>query len=1102
MMVAGRFQRLFMRKNTSSLSCATAFLLAAHTLSPSGAADAQTFDSNPLAFAPYADTWPDAQERWWDIASHVSTSGRTSYYNQYQNWVTQNSNGSFSPNVPPKATFRYSDTSHRNVTVTYQTKPNDRYFVGQIVAKNLKPNFAYQVKLVGKPVYGTSRVARDSSGSILYEDDKVTPKKTKGRGFGPFVRRDAFKSVVTVANGHGEDWANERLGKAGRWWNDADQGYNTNATTDTTYANSYANSSPTDTIYGYLFMGVFVTDAQGNAKVNINGRYSYHITGQDWQGYKDAPMLQDVGQDGYPKQAYDSSTGKYYFPIKGFSTGTTEGFYGYGPTAPSSGDAAAYQTGKTGMALWYQYENSMTSSRPKEVALPAGRYRCRIMLTEESFHNNYGATSGDMGGRWASVLATEDYVKDANGRTIYNSQNVAQPDLSPANDIVFDIKDANGAYVSAPATPTGVKATPGFDSDGVALVTVNWNAASGANTNYYYRIQRRASTESSFVPIAGGVNTKGVSYVDNTVQSGVTYYYRVFAVNSGVEGGYSIEASTTRPIKPASLMATAGDGQVALSWAASEGALSYNLLRSTSSGTGYQKVATGLTTLSHTDKTVSNGTTYYYVVLAVNSAGESESSPEASAKPQVAPPTAPSGLSAKAVAHDLVSLKWKDNSSNESGFRIERSRDGEDFELATIVDANVTTLCDSVPVQGIYYYRILAFNDGGNSDYADASSDYPSADTGGSLYPVDAPQNLKAVAGDGQVTLSWTAICGATSYNIKRKAADEASYINAKVSGTPGINGTLTEVDDTVKNGATYEYVISANSAGGESENSAPVSATPQAPPPPTAPTNFVALADSSTQITLTWADNSGDESGFKIARSKDGATYFSLTTTEENATSFQDQNLEPGTRYSYRLSATSDNGDSAAATATATTLSLPVAPLAPSGLLAIAASSSQIDLRWVDNSNNETGFTVERWTNNGPYTHLVTTVPNETRYSDVTASAGASHRYRIYATNNGTNSGYSIEAVVPIAPTTLVVAKAGAGKLKLTWADKSSNEDGFIVERSLDNSSFVEAAQLTANTTSFIDVNLKAKTHYFYRVRAAHGISRSASTNTASATP
>jgi fibronectin type 3 domain-containing protein len=94
-------------------------------------------------------------------------------------------------------------------------------------------------------------------------------------------------------------------------------------------------------------------------------------------------------------------------------------------------------------------------------------------------------------------------------------------------------------------------------------------------------------------------------------------------------------------------VATAGNAQVALSWSGSTGATSYNVKRSTTSGGPYTTVASPTAT-SYTDTGLTNGTTYYYVVTAVNSAGESGNSNQASATPTT-PPAAPTSLVATAL---------------------------------------------------------------------------------------------------------------------------------------------------------------------------------------------------------------------------------------------------------------------------------------------------------------------------------------------------------------------------------------------------------------------------------------------------------------------
>src|SRR5207248_2129848 len=117
---------------------------------------------------------------------------------------------------------------------------------------------------------------------------------------------------------------------------------------------------------------------------------------------------------------------------------------------------------------------------------------------------------------------------------------------------------------------------------------------------------------------------------------GTTYYYVVSAVNTSGESSNCGQVSATPqlgvPGAPTNVVATAGNGQVGLSWSASSGASSYNVKRSTTNGGPYTTVASPSTT-SYTETGLTNGTTYYYVVSAVNTSGESSNSGQVSATP-------------------------------------------------------------------------------------------------------------------------------------------------------------------------------------------------------------------------------------------------------------------------------------------------------------------------------------------------------------------------------------------------------------------------------------------------------------------------------------
>jgi hypothetical protein len=117
---------------------------------------------------------------------------------------------------------------------------------------------------------------------------------------------------------------------------------------------------------------------------------------------------------------------------------------------------------------------------------------------------------------------------------------------------------------------------------------------------------------------------------------------------SSSSGGSSAPASMSgNPAVPTNLNASSGNASVTLTWSASDGASSYDVQRAISSGGPYVQIAAVLTT-SYADTAVTNGTSYYYVVTAVNSVGESAGSSSVSALP-----TAPAGSPSIAVTPTL-----------------------------------------------------------------------------------------------------------------------------------------------------------------------------------------------------------------------------------------------------------------------------------------------------------------------------------------------------------------------------------------------------------------------------------------------------------------
>ncbi len=207
-----------------------------------------------------------------------------------------------------------------------------------------------------------------------------------------------------------------------------------------------------------------------------------------------------------------------------------------------------------------------------------------------------------------------------------------------------DSSSSSSSSTSAPATPTNLAA-----ASGNATASLSWSASSGATT---YSVKRSLTSGGPYTQVA---SVTSVSYTDSTVSNGTAYFYVVSAVNSGGESVNSSQASAsptapaTNPTNPtpaapgipAGLTASAGNAQASLTWSATSGATSYHVKRGTANGGPYTQIAAP-TSAAYIDKSVTNGTTYYYVVSALNSTGESANSTQVVATPagSSAPPPA------------------------------------------------------------------------------------------------------------------------------------------------------------------------------------------------------------------------------------------------------------------------------------------------------------------------------------------------------------------------------------------------------------------------------------------------------------------------------
>ena len=313
-----------------------------------------------------------------------------------------------------------------------------------------------------------------------------------------------------------------------------------------------------------------------------------------------------------------------------------------------------------------------------------------------------------------------------------------------------------------------------------------------------------------------------------------------------------------------------------------------------------------------------------------------------------------------------------------------------------------------------------------------------------------------------------------------------------------------------------YEFRVSATSDNGDSPGSI-VSLTM----PPAAPTNLVATEASATSVTLTWADNSSDETGFlveyRVYRSADlWSTYG--TEAAANATTITVSGLVAGTGYEFRVLAKSAAGPHTPSDPAVTE------PLggaaAPTNVTATATGSTSATVTWTDNANDETGFLIEWRIGNDLWTPAAAAAPDQTSVNVGHLFGSRTYDFRVAATN-AEGPGWSAPATLtlpPPAPTELAAAMASTTSATLTWTDNSADETGFVIEYLAANTLAAAAAAVdaasapgeaglagvsagqtsvtwtaygtvaAADAETIVVTGLASNTPYAFRVRANHG--------------
>jgi len=267
--------------------------------------------------------------------------------------------------------------------------------------------------------------------------------------------------------------------------------------------------------------------------------------------------------------------------------------------------------------------------------------------------------------------------------------------------------------------------------------------------------------------------------------------------------------------------------------------------------------------------------------------------------------------------------------------------------------------------------------------------------------------------------------------------------------------------------------------------------------------------------ITLTWSDNSLDETAFEIERCiGSGCADFVLIATipSNNINSMNDVGLAEVTTYSYRVRAVNAAGASGYSNVASATTSY----ARPDGQLTSLVgtfTNGVVELTWIENATNETRFEIERYEVGAGGTEFIvigTVAPDTTSFVDTTALRGTSYLYRVvpwrFDIFGGAPIVVTVETGAGIAAPTDVKAKASSqNSISLTWKGKFAAGTQVAVQRENCDANgcfgWTTVGQVDASTKRFSDTGLSPATTYTYRIRAVSATSVSPFTGVVTAT-
>jgi len=468
------------------------------------------------------------------------------------------------------------------------------------------------------------------------------------------------------------------------------------------------------------------------------------------------------------------------------------------------------------------------------------------------------------------------------------------------------------AFLDVPVTPD----TPTVVS-GSGILSISWQAVEGALS---YEVWTGTTSNSTYAT-KHGADVSGTSVILTGLSNGTTYYVWIKAKNNiGTSGFGSVasgipSASYEPPQTPANApVVTAGNRELTLSWQAIEGANAYELWAGTTSDpAAAAKRGNDVSALSAAITGLDNETIYYVWIKAKNNMGTSGFSPIASGTPSmfaVAPqaPAAPSIV----VSNGQITVNWiavEGATAYEiwmgtSSSSASAAKNGADVDESTLLSRAISSLSNGTT----YYVWLKAKNNAGISSFSSAASGKP---IGNATTPT-------LTIGNGQLSVTWTAIAGAEQYEV---------FYGTGVNPPQTASRTVTVASLTITgltNGSTYNVWVRGKNSNGYSTMSDSVSGKP------IGNMGAVTLTSGNGQLTANWSAVTGADQ-YEVYYST-GSTIPSSPFQTISTTTITISSLNNGTTYNVWVKPKNTTGSGNTSMASGKPLGTPSAPIVTSG--------------------------------------------------------------------------------------------------------------------------------------------------------------------------